>query len=428
MKEDPDIGMAIADHAAIALRNAQLYEASRRELAERKRAEEETRRRNQELALLNQAIQTFNSLLDLDQVLAIVLEEVRHLLSAMAISIWLIDSQTRQLVCRKGNGPGSEVMLGFHLPLGQSLAGRVASSGESMVVQATPADKHFLEDMIEAFGLEIASALCVPLRTKRGVIGVIQVLDSHIDHFSSTDARWVQALASAAATAIENAQLYARIRELTAEQERHRLARELHDTVSQTIFSIGMVAQASLKLLQQGDAGHQVQESVQYILELSQTALADIREQLYQLHPTILSDKGLIEALAQHCHMLRTKYLLSVEFVADEEPPLTMFQRETLFSAAREALWNVVRHAGATHVGVSLTTADDQIILSVVDDGVGFESSVLAQGEAMGLGNIEERVKAVNGTFDLQSDALHGTHLTVRIPLPTMRNGESQSH
>jgi len=406
-----------ADQAALALRNAQLYEAARQELAERRRVEEALLRYNRELELLNQAAQAFNSTLHLNQVLATVLEGVRHLLDATACSIWLVDPETSELVCRQAAGPSSEVVRGGRLSLGEGLAGWVASRGESQVVPDTRADQRFSEDVAGKIGIEVRSVICVPLRAKRGVIGVIYLLDTQTNHFGSTDLRWVEALAAAAASAIENAQLHTRIRLLAAEQERQRLARELHDTVTQSLYSIGMAAETSLKLLRPSGVDSRALDAINHIRALAQTTLSEMRERIYDLHPTALADRGLKGALAQHCDVLRTQYLLSIDFRADLEPLLSMIQQETLYYIAKEALWNVVKYAGATKVKVSLTEEDRYVVLSVVDDGVGFDPAVFAPEHTIGLRSMKQRAELLGGTCELESKPREGTRVTARIPV-----------
>ncbi|GAB4528332.1 MAG: hypothetical protein Kow0063_04450 [Anaerolineae bacterium] len=405
-----------ADQAALALHNAQLYQASQQELAERKRIEEALKRHNRELELLNQASQAFNSTLHLNQVLATVLEGIRYLLNVTACSIWLIDPESEELVCRQAAGPSSEVTRGWRLALGEGLAGLVASSGEGRVISDVQADERFSGKIGRETEGGVRSVLCVPLRAKGGVIGVIHVADTQPARFGSADLRWVEALAAAAASAIENAQLHARIRQMAAEQERQRLARDLHDTVTQSLYSIGMAAQTSLKLLKQAGLDSKVTQAIDHILTLSQTTLSEMRERLYDLHPTSLADRGLVNALAQYCDMLRTQYLLSVEFRTDLEPSLSMPKQESLYYIAREALWNVVKYAGATYVNVSLTMQNGHAVLSVEDDGNGFEPTIFVQEETMGLRSMKQRAELHGGSFELETEPGRGTRVTARIP------------
>jgi PAS domain S-box-containing protein len=383
----------------------------------RNRAEEDIRRRNQDLEVLYRASQAFTSTLDLNQVLATILEGMRYLLDVTGASVWLIDPDTAELVCRQASGPDSESVRGRRLALGQGIVGQVASSGESLIVPDLEADERHFKDMACETETKVRSALSVPLRAKRGVIGVICIQDAERDRFGFTDLRLIEALASAAGIAIDNAQLYAQLRGLAAQEERQRLARDLHDTVTQSLYSIGMAAHTSLRLLRETELECGVLGPIEHILALSQSALTDMREQLSGLHPTTLSEKGLIEALAEHCQVLRTRYLLSIALVADPEPPLSIVKMEALYYVAREALTNVVKYAGATQIQVSLMVEDDRVTLSVSDDGAGFDPSVLNRGDTMGLRTMKERTELLGGVFELESEPGKGTRVLARFPV-----------
>ncbi|MBU0702765.1 MAG: GAF domain-containing protein, partial [Chloroflexi bacterium] len=193
--------------------------AQGQDITERKRAEEALRRRNRELALLNQASQVFNSTLDLDQVLVTVLEEVRRLLNAVACSIWLTDPETDELVCRQGVGPHSEIVRGWCLQPGEGLAGWVIRHSESLVVPDTLADERYSEELGQQIGLTLRSILSVPLRATNGIIGVLQAMDTEVDRFSQTDLALLELLAASSAIAIDNAGLVEALRQRTVELE-----------------------------------------------------------------------------------------------------------------------------------------------------------------------------------------------------------------
>ncbi|MDY7078534.1 MAG: GAF domain-containing protein [Chloroflexota bacterium] len=189
------------------------------EASERERAEEALRQRNRELALLNRAGQVLTSTLDLDQVLVTVLEEVRRLLGVVASSIWLADPDTGELVCRQATGPQSEIVRGWRLAPDEGFVGWVAHSGESLVVPDTWTDERHFKGVDMETGLLLRSILSVPLRVKRGVIGVLQVVDSKPDRFDSADLTLLEPLATSAAIAIDNAGLVEALRQRTIELE-----------------------------------------------------------------------------------------------------------------------------------------------------------------------------------------------------------------
>jgi PAS domain S-box-containing protein len=176
--------------------------------AERKQAKEALRRRNRELELLNRASRVFISSFDLDQVLAAVLEDVRDLLGATACSAWLIDTETGELVCRQATGPRSEVVRGWRLAPDQGIVGWVAHSGEASIVADTQTEARHFNGIARQIELEIRSLLSVPLKARADVIGVLQVVHTKADRFSSADQRLLESLAGSAAIAIENARLY----------------------------------------------------------------------------------------------------------------------------------------------------------------------------------------------------------------------------
>jgi len=190
-----------------------------RDITERKRAEEALRQRNRELALLNRAGQALSSTLDLDRVLVIVLEEVRRLLDVVASSVWLTDLETSELVCWQATGSQSEVVRDWRLVPGEGLVGWVARHGESLIVPDVQADERHFDGVEQRTGLGERSILTVPLRLKQDVIGVLQVMDTKVDRFGTTDLALVEPLAASAAIAIDNARLVEALRQRTVELE-----------------------------------------------------------------------------------------------------------------------------------------------------------------------------------------------------------------
>ena len=177
-----------------------------------------------------------------------------------------------------------------------------------------------------------------------------------------------------------------------------------------------MAAESALKWLEPG-RHHQLQDPLEYIQTLSRTTLAEVREQIYHLHPTILNEKGLVKALARYCEILSNRYSLTIDLISNPEPVLSTRQQEELYYIAREALWNIVKHADAARVKLGLTTTADQTMLTIADDGIGFEPALFVEGNTIGLRNMEERAKFLGGTFELIASPGQGTRITVHIPI-----------
>jgi PAS domain S-box-containing protein len=213
---------AFAHQIAASWRKAQLFEQAQQEIAERRQAETALRQRTRELELLNRANRALNSTLDLDLVLATVLEEMRRLLDVTASSIWLADPGTDEVICRQAAGLHSETVRGWRLAPGEGIAGWVARHGESLIVPDVQADERYFPGVDQRIGLSLHSLLSVPLLVRQSVIGALQVMDSEVGRFSTEDLALLEPLAASAAVAIENARLYAALRD-HAEQLEQRV-------------------------------------------------------------------------------------------------------------------------------------------------------------------------------------------------------------
>lgn len=195
---------------------AGLVQGIARNITERKRAEETLQRRNRGLAALNQASHAISSFLDLDQILVTLLEEVRRVMDVVAASVWLLDPETSDLVCRQATGPQNDIVQGWRLMPGEGLAGWTAQSGESLIVPDVHADERHFKRVDRATGLNLRSLLSVPLRVKKEVVGVLQVVDEAVGRFDEADLELLEPLAAAAAVAIDNARLYEEANRLRA--------------------------------------------------------------------------------------------------------------------------------------------------------------------------------------------------------------------
>ncbi len=194
-----------------------------RDITERKtmqaKSEEAMLQRNRELALLNSANQTVASKLDLDHVLAVILEEARHLLKADTCRVWLLDPETGEMVCRQSAGAESELVRGWRQASGEGAAGWVAHQGKSLIVQDALTDTRRAISVDQQRGLAVRSVLSVPLWVEQSVIGALTVADTNPDRFTAADLGLVESLAAAASTAIVNAQLYERAQQEIAERK-----------------------------------------------------------------------------------------------------------------------------------------------------------------------------------------------------------------
>ncbi len=209
------------------------YRASNRDITERKRVEEALQARTRELALLNSAGRAFISSLELDQVLTTVLDQVRRIIEIVACSIWLVDPQSGDLVCREVSSPKDDIVRGWRLAPGQGLVGWVFQHGESLNIPDVRTNNRHFKGVDKQTDLQLRSILGVPLQTKKGVFGVLQLVDEAESRFSPDDTRLAESLATLAAIAIENARLYrqtqqdARIKTALLQEVNHRVKNNL---------------------------------------------------------------------------------------------------------------------------------------------------------------------------------------------------------
>ncbi len=231
--------------------------------------------------------------------------------------------------------------------------------------------------------------------------------------FSDDDERLLGVLAAHAAIALTNARLFEQGRELTLVQERQRIARELHDAVAQTLFSLRLTAQAAATLVHR-DPDRAAAE-METVAELAASAADELRQIVAELRPRELVHAGLPETLRARIGLLDRVHGASVSFElrswSARLPPLT---EEAVLRVAEEALHNALRHASAKHVSVTLTGTETGGTLEVADDGTGFDAT--AGSNRLGLASMRERSRAVRGSLAITSAA--GTGTVVRLEVP----------
>lgn len=208
--------------------------------------------------------------------------------------------------------------------------------------------------------------------------------------------------------------LYEQAQELAALQERQRLARELHDSVSQALYGIGLGTYTAREAIESNEP-EQALNSLEYVMALSEAGLAEMRALIFELRPESLESEGLVAALAKQVTVLRARYRLTVEADTGEEPDIALEKKHALYRIAQEALHNIVKHARATSVILRLTGTEDKVILEVRDDGKGFDPAGQFPGH-LGMRSMQERVTKVGGTLAIESTAGRGTCIRALVP------------
>jgi len=224
---------------------------------------------------------------------------------------------------------------------------------------------------------------------------------------------FLKAVADQAAVALENARLFAEARGKAALEERQRLARELHDSVSQALYGIALGARTARKLLHQNP--QLVADPLDYVLSLADAGLAEMRALIFELRPESLETEGLVAALEKQAAALRARHEIEVTTSLCDEPGAPPEVKETVYRIAQEALHNTVKHARANSVGLELVCNEGSLSLEVSDDGVGFDSDGEFPGH-LGLRSMRERAQRVGGTLTIETSPGGGTRIRAQIP------------
>ncbi|WP_369367500.1 GAF domain-containing sensor histidine kinase [Streptomyces sp. CG4] len=233
--------------------------------------------------------------------------------------------------------------------------------------------------------------------------------------FTVEDEELLAILAQHAAIALTNARLYERSRELTIAEERSRLAHELHDAVSQKLFSLRLTAQAAAALVDRDPA--RAKGELHQVAALAAEAADELRAAVVELRPAALDEDGLIATLRTQTQVLDRAHTARVTFASNGFRALPAAQEEALLRVAQEALHNALRHSGAAHVDVSMGRRGSAAVLRVTDDGGGFDpTAVRRAGRHLGLVSMRDRASGVGGTLTVDSVPGKGTTIEMEVP------------
>ena len=209
--------------------------------------------------------------------------------------------------------------------------------------------------------------------------------------------------------------LYEQAQELAALQERQRLARELHDSVSQALYGISLWAHTVREALESSEP-EQAEAAIEDVLILAEAGLAEMHALIFELRPESLVTEGLVAALTKQVEVLRARYKLTVEADLADEPDLSLEKKEALYRIAQEALHNIVKHARANNVVLRLARQEREVFLEVCDNGKGFDPTGPFPGH-LGVRSMRERVTKIGGTLTIKSAQGQGTCIHVQVPL-----------
>ena len=357
------------------------------------------------LAILNQASRVVNtSSMDPEQIYIAIHTATSWLTPTDVFSLILVD---------EAHGKFEEVYLatpegrqtGTSGSLENSFIERVVAEGVSLHVAEFPEELNERYELWPRATDQTKSGLAVLLHGSTGVLGLLITQRIEPSAYSHIEQEILESFAAHAAIAIENSSLYRQAQENAAVEERRRLARELHDSVAQLLYSMILMNSGWEKLAQENRLSSPA-DAFKQLGEINLQALKEMRLLIHHLRSSNLEEMGLVDALRHRLETVeqRSGIKAQLEF-SDELPPLPSIIEDELYAIIQEALNNSLRHASASKVTVEIKLVEDELLLSVQDNGVGFDPEKVKQG--VGLGSMKERAGKIDGEIEITSQPGH---------------------
>lgn len=388
-----------------------------------------------ELIALSRVSAAISGLWDLDAILRVALDNVLKIMNGTVGGILLVDEQTQTLSYRVYQGLSTRYVEGIHLNWGEGIAGRVAQSGKSLLLEDISADPRSANpDLISTEGLK--AFISVPLQAKDRVLGVLNVA-SHMPHrFTEKDMHLLNSIGDQLGVAIEQARLYERLRKareryrrltrqtlVAQEEERKRLAGELHDETSQALSGIELQLQTLIDTVEM--SGSQDTEFVTRLKKVQSLAIqvhSEITRLIGDLRPALLDTLGLVPAIHQYAESNLRPLGINVTIETkglDRRLPTEV--EAGLFRWAQGAIGNIAQHSKAKNATIILEYQDEELSLSISDDGQGFDVSKITDIEESGRGrgvfSMKERIGLLGGTCGIESQPGQGTTVRGKVPI-----------
>jgi signal transduction histidine kinase len=386
----------VADQLSAAIVNARLFEARRRRI--------------ERMELIARVGQRIAAQLDPDELFNTTVQELHRRLGYDHASLFLLDPEDPGwLVKRASASRWQGNPNGYRIAIARGIMGAAARQRRPVLVNDIAADPRYVA-VPDAD--ELRAELATPILLGDRLLGVLDV--AGVARLSMEDVTAIQIISDQLAVAIENARLAERGQQLAVLEERRRLARELHDSVTQSLFSMSLLAQALPDLWEIDRA--EARAGLGQIREMTRAALAEMRALLFELRPAGLGQQGLAYALREHATTIERRAGIAVIVDAARDPALPEPVEQAFFRIAQEALANVARHARARRVQVTLR-GPAPARLAIADDGQGFTIEQAGEGR-FGLISMRERAAAVGARLRVRSAPGQGAEVIVEWPDP----------
>ncbi len=381
--------------------------------------------RTQEITTLLEVSQTTATTPDIEPLLSLILDQLQAIIPFIAASILLLETD-QELTLLYYRGPMPSTSLAKHWLLdGADHYREVITSRKPVIIpnvhtetRLSLAWQRTVITHLESVPDYLNCWMGIPLIVKRRVIGLLILHHNEVNFYSNEQASLALVFANQAALAIENTRLYDQVQQVAVLGERQRLARELHDSVSQALYSIALGARTAQTLINRDLEDFDkksLSEPIEHILSIAEVGLAEMRALIFELRPESLEIDGLNAGLTKQVEAFQTWHKIDVQINLCTEPDIPIEKKLLLYRVVQESLHNVAKHAKAKHVLIDFSCQKDLIWLQVQDDGRGFDVTTPSRG--LGLHSMRERVEQGGGTFEVISVPEEGTSIIIQLPI-----------
>jgi len=377
------------------------------------KANEALEQRALQLETSAQVGREITSILDISVLLSRIVELIQASFGYYQVQVFLLEKDAKQFIM--GASSGNRNIQHESLDIRKrSLNSEAAQTGKIQLVNDVYKHPNFLFDNKLP---ETRSELVIPLKVGDRIIGTLDVHDSKVNAFTEEDTLVIQSLGDQIAIAIENAHLYNQSKDLAVFEERNRLARELHDSVTQSLYSLVLLTEGWRRMLK-SNGTEKIDEYLNRTGEIAQQALKEMRLLILELRPPMLDQEGLVGALQKRIDAVEKRVGINARVIMEYFIELPLPVEEALYWIAQEALNNSLKHAQATTETIRICCEDNATVLEVIDDGIGFNLEAIDNRGGMGLLNMGERARRVGGNLTINSTLGKGTIIKVSVPTP----------
>jgi signal transduction histidine kinase len=368
---------------------------------------------NELLVSLHRVAQTLPASLDLTQVLASSVTRLRALIDCDVVAILLRDDASGTWKTAASEGAAlPEALPDSHLP--GPMRSAMTSSVASLVVSLGPG---------EGLGPEILarSGLYAPLHARGALIGLLALENHEPGFYGRRDLRLLDGFIESAALAIDNARWFSRLRTIGADEERTRIARDMHDSVGQSLAYVAF----KLDRLTNMTEGQPLRQELDILRTEVRGVLTEVRDTLCDLRTDVTDRSDLVETLQGFLERVAERADFEVSFLHESAGRLPVVQERELWRIAHEAITNVERHAGAKHLRVRWECDGRGGHLTIADDGRGFPPAKAGRADSYGIQGMRERADAIGAHLDIESEPYVGTMVDCRLPAPAFHTAKN---